>query len=67
MTDSYSESGGPYCRNCALDLTDPTNCGFKFDGDWYCSRWCAEMCSRFWSRGYELETGQCENGAVIES
>lgn len=54
------------CRNCGLDLTDPTNCGFNFDGDWFCQPLCAEVCSGFWSRGFRLEEGQSKNGVVVE-
>ena len=56
-----------YCRNCAADLTDPTNCGFLFQGDWYCHPLCAETAAGFWSRGYELREGHSKNGAVIDS
>lgn len=39
------------CRNCATDLTDPTESGFEYDGYWFCSEMCAEVCAGYWSRG----------------
>lgn len=68
MTGTHHESTeGFHCRNCGRDLTDPTNCGFLFDEDWFCRPMCAEVCSGFWSRGFELDEGNSKNGAVIEA
>lgn len=45
---------GVYCRNCACDLTDPKNAGFRYDDDWYCSGFCAEVAAGFWARGEDV-------------
>jgi len=49
------------CENCHADLTDPTNCGFEWNGDWWCSDMCAEVHSGFLSQGNALL-----NGGVVE-
>jgi len=43
------------CWNCGCNLTDPKNAGFLYEGHWYCSGLCAEVCNGFWSRGEEVE------------
>lgn len=52
--DEQNRSETDYCRNCAKDLTDPTNAGFLFEDDWYCSGMCAEVAAGFWSRGNDV-------------
>lgn len=33
------------CRNCSSDDLE-----LEFDGDSYCSEFCAEVCAGYWSR-----------------
>ena len=47
-----------YCRNCSAEVTSPEETGFELEGEWFCSAFCAETCSGFWSRGYELVDGE---------
>ncbi|MFB9324292.1 hypothetical protein, partial [Cryptosporangium minutisporangium] len=56
-----------YCRNCSVEVTDPTESGFDLEGDWFCTPFCAETCSGFWSRGYELVDGNVVNEETGES
>ena len=50
-----------FCRNCSAEVTSPDETGFEFEGDWFCSAFCAEACSGFWSRGYKLDDGNVVN------
>lgn len=38
MVENADSGAAVYrCEHCGLDLTDPKNAGFPYEGDWYCS------------------------------
>ena len=46
MSDK-SMNGMGRCENCLGNVGDG---GIQFDGDCYCSEFCAEVCGGYWSR-----------------
>lgn len=42
------------CAQCGKSLNDPKNCGFPYEGEWFCSGWCADVVAGFWDAGEQV-------------